>query len=177
LPEPGESKSKRSVILVGFMGAGKTSVGQAVARQLGWNFCDLDDHIQAREKRTIKAIFRESGEPEFRRLEHEVLRELLLASNSPCVIAVGGGAYAQDAIRALLQEKFPVVFLDSPEEELWRRCSLQNLDRPLARDRAGFTALYQSRYPHYLRASLRVETSNKAIETIAAEVISALHLR
>jgi shikimate kinase len=177
LPEAGRSKSKSSIVLVGFMGAGKTSVGQAMARQLGWEFCDLDDLIQTRENRTVEAIFRDSGEPEFRRLEHEVLRELLLANHSPRVIGLGGGAFAQEEVRSLLEPQgFPTVFLDAPLGELWHRCSLQNLDRPLARDHAQFATLYHSRYPYYLRATLRVETSHKPIETIVAEVISTLRL-
>lgn len=159
------------------MGAGKTSVGQAIAQRLDWEFIDLDDHIQFRAQRTIAAIFHDSGEPEFRRLELEVLRELLLVSHSSCIIAVGGGTYIQEPVRDLLAAAhFPTVFLDAPADELWLRCSRQDRDRPLARDRERFSSLYQSRYPHYLRASLRVETSHKAIETIVAEVIAALRL-
>jgi shikimate kinase len=178
LLEPGHTKSTRAIVLVGFMGAGKTVVGEAVAKRLGWEFLDLDHHIQLRAERTISAIFQQSGEPEFRRLELEVLHELLLVSHSSSVIAFGGGTYIQEPVRDLLAAGgFPSVFLDAPEDELWDRCSRQGLDRPLASDREGFATLYRSRYPHYLRASLRVETSNKAIETIAAEVISALRLR
>jgi len=67
----------RAVILVGFMGAGKTSVGRALGGRLGWRFQDLDERVQAREGRSVADIFRESGETEFRRAEHAALRELL----------------------------------------------------------------------------------------------------
>ncbi|HLK33613.1 MAG TPA: shikimate kinase, partial [Terriglobales bacterium] len=72
----------RSVFLAGFMGAGKTCVGEYLAKELGWRFIDLDANIEAREKRAIAAIFRESGEAEFRRVEHEELRRAMRELNS-----------------------------------------------------------------------------------------------
>src|ERR1700752_4953217 len=84
------------IVLVGFMGAGKTSVGRELGQRLGWPFVDLDDRVQAREKRTIAEIFRSSGESEFRRAEHEALRELLKeVERGLLVIAVGGGAFSR----------------------------------------------------------------------------------
>ncbi|MBZ5707376.1 MAG: hypothetical protein LAN63_18675 [Acidobacteriia bacterium] len=111
------------VFLVGFMGAGKTCVGQALGRQLGWRFEDLDDRIQAREAQTIAQIFRSAGESAFRVAEHEALRELLASlGSSPRVVALGGGAFAQPENATLLEATgFPIVFLDAPVEELWRR--------------------------------------------------------
>ena len=83
----------RAVVLVGFMGAGKSSVGTALSRRLGWPFEDLDERIQAREQRSIEQIFRQSGEAAFRKLEHESLRLLVGELNpSARVIALGGGA-------------------------------------------------------------------------------------
>src|SRR5579862_7206074 len=93
----------RAVVLVGFMGAGKSSVGAALSRRLGWPFEDLDERIQAREQRSIEQIFRESGEAEFRRLEHQALRSLVGELDSAKVVALGGGAFAQ-AINASLLE-------------------------------------------------------------------------
>jgi shikimate kinase len=167
------------VFLVGFMGAGKTCVGQALGRQLGWQFEDLDDRIQAREAQTIAQIFRSAGEAAFRIAEHEAIRELLSGlGTSPRVVALGGGAFAQPENAALLEAAgFPIVFLDAPVEELWRRCQQQAVERPLRRDEPQFRELYAARRPHYLRAGLRVETSGKPIETIAAEVASRLRLR
>jgi shikimate kinase len=167
------------LFLVGFMGAGKTCVGQALSRQLGWQFEDLDDRIQAREAQTIAQIFRSAGEAAFRIAEQEAIQELLATVGSaPRVVALGGGAFAQNQNATLLEATgFPIVFLDAPVEELWRRCQGQALERPLRRDETQFRELYAARRPYYLRAGLRVETSGKPIETIAAEVASRLRLR
>src|ERR1700742_4694212 len=84
----------RVVFLVGFMGAGKSSVGLLLSRDLHWRFEDLDERIQSREGRSIEQIFHESGEAGFRKAEHAALRELLFEFNSsPAVVALGGGAF------------------------------------------------------------------------------------
>lgn len=167
------------MFLVGFMGAGKNSVGRALSRQLGWPFEDLDERIQAREGRTIEQIFQQSGEAEFRRTEHAVLRELLLdLGASPRVVALGGGAFVQANNVALLKQAgVPTIFLDAPPEELFRRCQQQQLERPLLRDLEQFRQLYEVRRPFYVSAALRIETSGKDVETIAAEVAGRLGLR
>jgi shikimate kinase len=168
----GRISAAQAVVLVGFMGAGKTSVGRALGQQLGWNFEDLDDRIQAREQRSIERIFRESGETEFRRAEHAALLELLAeVGSSPRVVALGGGAFVQPENAALLaQAGVPVVFLDAPVEELFRRCRQEAVERPLRRDRADFVALYEKRRPHYLTAGLRVDTNGKNLDEVAEEV-------
>ncbi len=166
----------RVIVLVGFMGAGKTSVGRELANLLGWRFDDLDDRIQAREGRTIEEIFRDEGEAEFRRCEHLAFRELLSESESDYrVIALGGGAFAQAQNVSMLQDgNVPSVFLDAPIEELFRRCEQQELNRPLRRDEPHFRKLYEIRRPLYLAATCRVETNGKPIEEIAAEVARTL---
>ncbi len=164
------------VILVGYMGAGKTTVGGELARLLGWSFEDLDDRIQSREGRTIEEIFRNSGEAEFRRSEHMAFRELLSESESDCrVIALGGGAFAQPENFSMLQGmNVPSVFLDAPIEELFRRCQQQTLNRPLRQGEAHFRALYEIRLPLYRAATFHVETNGKPIEEIAAEIARTL---
>ncbi len=166
----------RAVFLVGFMGAGKTSVGRALSRRLGWDFEDLDDRIQAREQRTIEEIFERSGEAYFRRAEHEALRELIVGlSSSPRVIALGGGAFAQAHNARLLAEGgFLTIFLDAPIEELFRRCQQEPIERPLRRDLQQFRELNEQRRPSYLKAALRIETSGKDIEMVAAEAARCL---
>jgi shikimate kinase len=165
----------RAVVLVGFMGAGKSSVGAALSRRLGWPFEDLDERIQAREQRSIEQIFRESGEAEFRRLEHEALRSLVGELDSAKVVALGGGAFAQ-AINASLLEAagWPTIFLDAPAEELFRRCQEQGLERPLHGSAEEFRRLYEDRRPCYLKAELHIETAGKDVEAVAAEAITRL---
>jgi shikimate kinase len=181
LPEESSSASAgapavRAVCLVGFMGAGKSSVGKALGRQLGWLFVDLDERIQSREKRTIEEIFRQSGETEFRQAEHSALRELLSElSSSPVVIALGGGAFVQPENVALLEKAgIPTVFLDAPVDELFRRCQEQQIDRPLRRDQEQFRRLHGARREGYMAASLRIETSGKDVDTVATEVANRL---
>ena len=162
------------------MGAGKSSAGRALARQLDWPFEDLDERIQAREQRSIEQIFRESGEPEFRRAEQDALRELLAELGpSPRVVALGGGAFVRAENATLLEQAgVPVVFLDAPVEELFRRCQQeQQVERPLRRDPEQFRRLYEARRPHYLAAAWRIETGGKEIDGVAAEVARALGLQ
>jgi shikimate kinase len=178
-PEPESDLGARTVFLVGFMGAGKSSVGLALSRTLGWPFEDLDERIEAREHRSIEQIFQQSGEPAFRRIEHAALRSLILELGaSPRVVAVGGGVFAQANNAALLEKAgFPVVFLDAPVEELFRRCQEQQLKRPLRRDLEEFRRLYEARRPYYLKAAVRIETSGKDVAKVAAEAIKSLGLR
>jgi shikimate kinase len=166
----------RTVFLVGFMGAGKSSVGRALSLRLGWGFEDLDDRIQARERRSIGQIFRESGEAEFRRAEADALRELIGEPvSSPRVVGLGGGAFVQAENAALLaQTRAPIVFLDAPVDELFRRCQQQKVERPLRQDRERFHQLYEARRPHYMTGTVRVETAGKGVDAVAAEV--ARHL-
>jgi len=168
----------RAVFLVGFMGAGKTSVGQALGSHLGWPFEDLDDRVQRREGRSIEQIFRESGEAAFRHAEHAALREILSELGTSCrIIALGGGAFVQANNADLLKKsRIPTVFLDGPVEELFERCQRQQLERPLRSDIDEFRRLYRARYPHYQAASLRIDTGGKGVESVAAEVVAALGL-
>jgi hypothetical protein len=104
----------RTIVLVGFMGAGKTSVGRILSKRLGWAFEDLDDRIQAREQRTIEDIFRNSGEAAFRQIEHDALRAALSDRKKACILALGGGAFVQSSNAELLKSAgLPVVFLDA----------------------------------------------------------------
>jgi len=168
------------VILIGFMGAGKSSVGCALSERLGWTFEDLDDRIERRERLTIAEIFGASGESEFRLVEHAALKELVgeLSVGLGKIVALGGGAFVQKHNAELIEAGgVPTVFLDAGVEELWRRCHDQRgTERPLLGSLESFRELYEARRTHYLKASLRQETSGKTIEEIAAEVVRALGL-
>lgn len=172
-----------AVFLVGFMGAGKSSVGRALGRQLNWVFEDLDDRIERREGRTVAEIFRNSGEQEFRRAEHSALQQALdELRGGTRIIALGGGAFVQKPNAALLKaSNMPTVFLDAPVEELWQRCSKQAADsgteRPLLRNEKQFRALYQVRRRSYAKASVRIETCNRTMDSVAAEIAKTLRLK
>ena len=174
-----EQPSVRTIARVGFMGAGKTSVGQELARRLNWRFADLDQLIESREGRTIPKIFQQDGESHFRELEHSVLGEALAASNSKFfVLALGGGAFVVDKIRALLRERqVPAIWLDAPAEELFRRCEQPEVVRPLRRDPEQFTQLYEQRLSSYRQADLHVITKDKEISAIAEEIMLRLALQ
>jgi shikimate kinase len=168
----------RTVLLVGFMGAGKSTVGRALSLRLGLSFEDLDDRIQHREGKTIEQIFRESGEAEFRRAETAALRELLGGlRHSPCVVALGGGAFVQADNTTLIEEaEVHSIFLDAPVEELLRRCEQEQKQRPLRQDPKQFRELYEKRRQSYMRAALRIETRGKDVDAVAAEVACSLGL-
>jgi shikimate kinase len=175
MPQAGSS---RAVFLVGFMGAGKTSVGSSLARRLGWSFEDLDDRIQSRAGRSVPEIFRDLGEAEFRRLEDAALRELLAELGAgPRVVALGGGAFAQPENVALLGSAgVHMIFLDAPAAELFRRCEQEQRERPLLRDAEQFRELYEQRRSSYLKASCRIDTACKSIDEVAAEVACSIGL-
>src|SRR5262245_26644063 len=141
----------RRVVLIGFMGAGKTSVGRALAKKLRCPFQDLDDLIEQREGQSISQIFASAGETEFRRAESAALRDLLhereqpqeTAGHSDLVLALGGGAFVQAQNRALLEQAGAItVLLEAPLEELRRRCQAESKVRPLAQQEARFAELF-----------------------------------
>jgi shikimate kinase len=167
-----------AVTLVGFMGAGKTTVGRALATRLGWRFQDLDDLIQAREGCTIEQIFRDQGERAFRDLERLALATATTTENSgPLVLALGGGAFVQSDNQELLHRNgIPTVFLDAPVEDLFRRCEQPETRRPLRRSLREFAELYQRRRSDYMKAEFHVDTAGKEISSIVEEIVSALKL-
>jgi shikimate kinase len=179
----GRARTARAVVLIGFMGAGKSSVGRALGEHLGWVFEDLDERIEKREQKKVPEIFRDSGEAAFRRAEHAALKELLgeLRAGTKKIVALGGGAFVQERNAKLIETGgVPTVFLDAGVEELWRRCNeqakQQEVERPLLRSLQNFRELYEARRPHYMKASFRQETDGKTVEQIVVEVVEALGL-
>ncbi len=167
--------SPRVVFLVGFMGAGKSCVGRALARRLGWRFLDLDRRVEARTGRSIAQTFRDSGEAAFRRVETEELKKLLreLQHSRGTVVALGGGVPAQPANRRLLRGRL-TVFLDVPVRTLWERCRAGRGTRPLGKDAAGFRRLYVARRPRYLAAAVRVREAGRSPQQLATEIAQKL---
>lgn len=163
------------MFLVGFMASGKSTIGPELARRLGWEFVDLDWRIEAREKKSIPAIFEEQGEAGFRRAEAAALQELTSGLKQNSVVALGGGAFAQEHNRQLLANR-PTVFLSAPIEDLWRRSQEDRTERPLRKDRGQFNRLYAERLPFYREATVTVETAGKDTTSICDEIERALKL-
>ncbi len=169
---PQKSRFRPGVFLVGFMGSGKTSVGELLSQRLGWRFQDLDARIESRLGCSIPQIFSNRGEARFRQIERQALIELIAEmASTPTVAALGGGAFAQADNRSILQQYgWPAVFLDAPVEDLWQRCRSAEDRRPLARDENLFRQLYAARRGFYMEAALRIDTSAKNAEAVAAEI-------
>jgi len=161
------------VVLIGFMGAGKTTVGSVLAKRLHWNFLDLDDLIEQREHVTVAEIFASSGEAAFRRIESAALTALLQDRNaaSDLVLALGGGAFVQKQNRdALISADAITVLLEAPVEELRRRCQGERKVRPLALQDARFNELFAARRADYALARFTVQTLDKSVKQVTAEI-------
>ena len=161
------------VVLIGFMGAGKTTVGRALGKRLGWKFLDLDDLVEQREQKTVAEIFASSGEAAFRGMESAALAAALqvCAGGGDLVLALGGGAFVQKANRdALAKAGAITVLLEAPVEELRRRCTGERKVRPLAAEQAGFNQLYAARRADYALAQHRVQTMGKPVPQVTAEI-------
>lgn len=162
----------RRIVLVGFMGAGKTTVGGLLAERLGWSFVDLDACIEVHAGRTVAQIFAERGEAAFREEECRAAGEL--STRWECVLATGGGAWAQPRVRALLAHGGAVasVWLDAALDTLLARLP-QDGSRPLASSRERMRALLASREPSYRLADLRVDAGPPPA-AVAQEIVKAL---
>lgn len=175
----GNSDGKGTLLcLIGFMGAGKTTVGAALARELGWPFFDLDQLIEDLERQTVAEIFSRDGQKIFRNIETEALRRMLAKSGEQDrVLALGGGAIAQPDNQELLTEAGAVtIFLCAEPELLWQRCvdTPDSSLRPLLKDKASFLKLYAEREPVYRRAAHTFSTDGKNVEAVAKEIATAL---
>jgi len=162
-----------NVILVGFMGAGKSVCGRLLARRLGRCFVETDDMIVAAEGRSIPEIFREAGEDRFRRLEGDVIESLRLKSGD--VIATGGGMPCRDGRMELLRELGAVVWLDGDAGELLERARRTG-NRPMLEGRslAEVEELYRSRLPYYRRAHITIDTTGIGADQVVARILAAL---
>ena len=167
--------TKNRIVIVGFMGSGKSTVAQALARRLDSTMVDLDAEIAQTTGRTPKQIIEEEGESAFRGIESEVLGRIL-KENRPQVIALGGGAWTLPNNRDLISKDRAIsVWLDAPFELCWHRIVDAGSERPLARSEPQARALYENRREPYGTANLHIVASEgKSADQIADEVIQAL---
>lgn len=164
------------VFLIGFMGAGKSTVGKLLADRLGFRFVDLDAAIEARAGRSIAEIFAEDGEPAFRAMEHEALLEY--AGESGLVVACGGGVVVEHANRAVLRESGTVVYLRVTAEEALARIGDRST-RPLLSATGGgeiaATMLLRARGALYSStADITIDTVGSEPKSIVDRIIEAL---
>ena len=174
MPIAGDPRRTRLVCLAGFMGSGKSTVGQLLARQAGRWFVDLDARIEERSGISIRDFFERHGEARFRDLEHEILVHILgeiSEKGQPAVLALGGGTYVQPANQAALREQgAAVIWLDCPLDELFARCATIT-NRPLFRDEANFRELFLQRLPSYQAAEYRVGSAGDP-RAVVAQILS-----
>ncbi len=161
---------RKVIYLLGFMGSGKSTVGQLLATALGWPLIDLDTLIEAGQGLSIKQIFENSGEPFFRQIERAALTEACKAE--PAVIALGGGTFAQPAnVDLVRQAGGATIWLDCPPAILRERCQgLEN--RPLFRDEQSFTQLFMDRVPYYRQADYRISTEGRNPAEVVEQILS-----
>ncbi|MGO8788041.1 MAG: shikimate kinase [Terriglobia bacterium] len=161
---------RKVIYLLGFMGSGKSTVGQLLAKALGWPLIDLDTIIEAGQGLSIREIFENSGEPFFRQVERAALSEASKAE--PAVIALGGGTFAQPPNVDLIRDMGgTTVWLDCPPEILRVRCAgMEN--RPLFRDEQSFTNLFLERVPYYRLADFRISTEGRKPEEVVEQILS-----
>jgi len=155
------------------MGAGKTTVGRALAKKLRWNFLDLDDVIEQREHKDVAEIFALFGELAFRSMESEALAALLQdhQAGGDLILALGGGAFVQKQNRDALNSAGAItVLLEAPVEELRRRCQAEHKVRPLAQQDARFNELFAARRADYALAQFTVQTLDKSVQQVTAEI-------
>lgn len=147
-----------AIFLVGFMGSGKSTIGRKLAESLALPFIDLDDDIEAAERRTIADIFANDGEAKFRDAEHAALAARVRRGEA-VVLALGGGAFTFARNRELLAGAGKSVWLDCPLERALRRVA-GFAHRPLAKDPAQFQALFEKRRADYALADVRIPVTS-----------------
>ena len=166
----------RRIVLTGFMGSGKTTVGPLVARRLGWRFVDVDDVIEADAGCSIAEIFSRDGEPAFRDREHAAIARL--ASEDALILALGGGAIERPATRDLLLHT-PDTLLVHLEVQLattLTRCGGTEDTRPVLADQANLARRYERRLPLYRTAHASIAVDTLTPDEVAAAILASAGL-
>jgi len=156
------------LVLTGYMGVGKSTVGPRVATALGRRFADADEEIVARAGMPIPEIFSSKGELWFRRTEERVIRELL--AEPPGVLGLGGGALESERTRGLLGRAASVAWLELDPESAWERVS--GTDRPLATDRERFLRRYRRREPAYRESADLTVDASAPVDRVVEEIVA-----
>lgn len=172
-PQPETNISYRRIVLTGFMGSGKSTVGPLLAARLGWRFIDADDVIVAKTGVPIAEIFARHGEPHFRELEGETIAQL--AAEEGLVLALGGGAIETEAIRTLLTagEGTLLVHLEVQLATTLARCGGTEGTRPVLADHANLAKRYERRIPLYRTAHISIAVDNLTPERVADSIVNA----
>lgn len=165
----------KSLVLIGMMGAGKTSLGRRLATALDLPFYDSDDEVEAAAGCSVADIFATQGEAAFRDAEHLIIKRLLSAPR-PTIISTGGGAFIQPRNHELIQRQGLSLWLDAPVEVLLKRTAKRNT-RPLLRQgnpEETLTRLLQERGPVYQTAHLRCDSSHGTLDQLTTRIISQI---
>lgn len=165
------TRNMNNIYLVGFMGSGKTSVGRELARKKKWQFLDLDDLIELREKRAISDIFSKEGEPYFRRIEKRALKEV--AAEKKFVVSCGGGIVLDQENIKIMKETGKIICLTASPEVIFKRTQgyahrpLLNVKNP----KKQIEFLLNLRAPYYARADKTIDTSKLAIDAVVKKIM------
>lgn len=156
------------IYLVGFMGAGKSTVARALGERLGWRVEDIDERIEAREHRAIADIFAREGEAYFREAEQAALRELLAVRH--VVVATGGGTFVDPDNQALINRDGASIWLDISFDQVIERLPPDGR-RPLANDRTTMRMLFDSRRTAYVAAHLRLDANRTPVGELVERIL------
>jgi len=162
----------RNIVLIGFMGTGKTVVGKRLAAELGWSFYDTDRTVESRAGMSIAELFEKQGEESFRALEREVVREI--AEKEGCVISTGGGVPIQPENVRNLSQKGELICLTASPETILKRVERKIGARPLLfgpNPLERIKALLEERRPFYAQASFTLDTTYLSIEKITEAIL------
>jgi len=162
------------IYLVGFMAAGKTSLARALGGRLAWRVEDVDELIEARERRTIADIFAQQGEPYFRVVEREILRLLLPLRHT--IVATGGGTFMDPENRATINRDGVSIWIDVPFEDLLARLPVDGR-RPLATDRAQLERLFAMRQIGYEQAHHRIDARRAPVGELVERLLEIVEGR